>query len=547
MSKVDEIRPFPEYKIIQNDNFSLEAYFGGNSALVEIMDKHNQILKDKLSDPNIKFKDKKTIEDLKNTCKAFGQLLADELNMESLNISLIATTECDASSLLLSAVFDNTEMIKDSSGIDVSHISLNKYIDIENIIQTSSGYKFKDKKNKLGLISVSVGMYQKLEVRQISAIICHEIGHMFQQGVFGSYKYYSDLIVYSHVKVMQDRFGAESERDGTYMRLFKYNSLLYKLFHNAISYFIFPNFLREGIFSKLGLFFYSHTDKRILDEKTFLMNEKSRRNQAIDAKTAKIIIANTIEEIAGPEYDRKKFITERVEDNYDELQIFKNENPGKKKKLSLLNRTRISLIKFFYSSAMFINAIEKNVLNLISLNSYTTSTYMKNVFYKKYEFFADIFASSYGYSSDMYKGLVYLDREEKEVYENIFKDHIFELPIFKPIMLQNIYSYNRKQLNLDVHGTLDQRIDAIYTSLMNELKSNPELTPQQKKDIQNSMIAIKTIDDAYYDDLKKGGFWYKFYDKSIQHRLSGKSNKSVEENILGPLKEVLKEVLKEEK
>lgn len=537
MDKSNKYSNFNDQFIINDDNFSMEYYFGNTSQLPSILDKYSTILKDIFMNDSLDLKKPLEMKFLKENVEEFSNALSKELNMEKVYIEIVNDSDPGAASVVMDMYFDNIETIKNDKGEDISVISVDKYIEIENIIQTPVGYKFKNKKNKFGLISLNVGLFKILEVREISGVICHEIGHMFQQGVFGSYKHYSDLIVYDQVQAMQEKFGKDMDFNGPLEAVFN-NTFSGKIIKSIINYLMYPTFLEEGIFTKIGLFFKKHTGG-LIDDKTFLMKDKERRDKTNPEDTMQKMVMNTAF-ISDGKIDRKKDFSDDVNEKFKELEKYNNKIKTKKDK-NFLERTRFSLLKFFYSLGLFLNAMQKNVLDLITFNSYSIKTYEKTVFYKKYEFFADIFASSYGYSANLYKSLIRAQEDEDKILNKIYQGHILELPILKTFMLYGVYSYERRQQGIDEHGTNRERLISMYTALNNEITNNTELTATQQKEIKNSIAELKIADEAYYADIKAGGFWYKLYGNLIDHKLKYKNNKDVEDKILEPLSKVLKE------
>ena len=188
--------------------------------------------------------------------------------------------------------------------------------------------------------------------------------------------------------------------------------------------------------------------------------------------------------------------------------------------------------------------IDDNVIDVIALNNYTVNQYSKISFYKRYEFFADVFATSYGFGADLFNSLnkineVNLKNVDKELIVGINK-----IPFFKSIAKTNFYILLNKNRKVNVHGTRNERSVNMYTALVHELQSNASLTSDQKKAIQHDIDLINEADEQYYKDMKESGFWFKYYNKLIDERIKGKVSKDTVEEVLKPIEEICKETMK---
>lgn len=531
---------FDDY-VINSDLMSQEAYFGKDSPLSLILIKYVKKLKTMFTkDKKIEeYNDKVFISNLKSVSDNFGIELANELNMEK--ITFVVTPdfkEENANSFGLTA-FENTEIYKDDKQ-EYEYVSLKKYIDLENIVCTKTGYKFKNKKNKLGLIKITAAMLINNETEVVAAFLCHEIGHMFQQGVFGSYKYYSDMMMANDIKRLQTYTEKESSNMPFFTQIFTTGSLIYKLLKSLISYILFPKAITTGLFSKVGLFLYKNIFHRIVDEKTFLMKDKVRYNSddLKNTKDAKEIYAITKEYAAYSKLDRDKFIQNDKDSSYDEYKNLKKEEQSK---LTPFGKLRAYLMKYIAIISLDLDNRQTNWIEFITMSNYTQKVYRDNVYYQKYEYFADIFASSYGFAKSIYKGLIKYDKQNDDMFDDFYNTGFYKIPFINVCTKMHTYTRVREIYLRNEHGTTDQRGTAIYTDLMNELQTNPDLTIEQKKSITEQLKSIKSADDEYINDKRKNsGFLYKWYNKIIDHRING-YDKTVEDKILNPIKEVCME------
>jgi hypothetical protein len=186
-------------------------------------------------------------------------------------------------------------------------------------------------------------------------------------------------------------------------------------------------------------------------------------------------------------------------------------------------------------------------LYFITLSNYSLNTYDENVFYKKYEFFADIFSTSYGFGKSLQKTQFKLEKYSDTEINTKMNSALYKIPIYGALCKYEFYKYMRMNYNSDIHGTNDQRIRAIYTSLVNELKINNSLSIQQKKEIINQINTIKENDELHYTEMKHNGFFYRLYNKMIDKRIKNEINPDVVTDILDLMNSVCIDEIKKKK
>lgn len=542
---LENYKPLPSLKILNNDNIfekSYEVYFGRNAPLSVILLSYAKEIKELLGDPKQKydFKNKSFVNKIKNINENYGAQIATELNVEKCTLNIILDKEVNACCLPLITCFDNRPLDKDGNPID-GKIDLDKYVDIENIVQTKTGYKFKDSKNKLLLINVNIGMIWIGNEEEIAAIICHELGHCFQQGIFGSIKNYSDILYRQEITNLNKRFNYFiKDNDTNFWKIVKLLFPLpgfFKLFSYLISFIFQPNILNFNIFNKLNLFIHKTLLNRVVDEKRFMTKDviaKIDNNEKDDDG----MIAKTNNNLFYNDLDREQEIEGETNDIYKSYQKI---DLYKETKTSKFIQWKIDAWKFFTALALDIDNKQSNFFEFISLSRFAKKNYTKEIFYRKYEYFADIFTSAYGFGPSMYKNI---SREEtninKYITDKVYNRGIYKIPFVKAMAIYSQYKRDRDLAMMDEHGEAYERASAMYTNLLNEIKTNSDLTPAQKKAIENDLKIYKKIDEEYYEQNKKDGCLYKVYNKMLAKKATTKSDK-VENLILGPILEVAKE------
>ena len=541
---LENYKPLPSLKILNSNSIfekSNEVYFGRNAPLSIILLSYAKEVKQLLGDPKQKynFKNKSFVDKIKNTNEKYGAQIATEINAEKCVLNIVLDDDFNASSLLLITCFDNRPLDKDGNPID-GKIDLDKYVDIENIIQTKNGYKFKDSKNKLLSININIGTIWFGNEEEIAAIICHELGHCFQQGIFGSIKNYSDLLYKQEIANLNKRFDYFIKSNDTLF--WKIVKLLFplpgffKLFSYIVSFLFQPNILNFNIFNKMNLFIHKTLLNRVVDEKRFMTKDIIDKINN-DDKSANKMMRIASSNLVCDDIDREQEIEDESNDIYESYQEI---DLSKKNKTSKFTQFKIDVWKFFIALALDIDNKQSNFFEFISLSRFAKKNYTKEIFYRKYEYFADIFASAYGFGPSMYKNISREETNNNKFIDGLYSRGIYKIPFVKAMAIYSQYKRDRDLAMIDDHGEAYERASAMYTNLLNEIKTNSDLTPAQKKAIEIDLKIYKKIDEEYYEQNKKDGCLYKAYNKMLAKKITTKSDK-VEDLILGPILEVAKE------
>lgn len=541
---LENYKSLPSLKILNSNSIfekSNEVYFGRNAPLSIILLSYAKEVKQLLGDPKQKynFKNKSFVDKIKNTNEKYGAQIATEINAEKCVLNIVLDDDFNASSLLLITCFDNRPLDKDGNPID-GKIDLDKYVDIENIIQTKNGYKFKDSKNKLLSININIGTIWFGNEEEIAAIICHELGHCFQQGIFGSIKNYSDLLYKQEIANLNKRFDYFIKSNDTLF--WKIVKLLFplpgffKLFSYIVSFLFQPNILNFNIFNKMNLFIHKTLLNRVVDEKRFMTKDIIDKINN-DDKSANKMMRIASSNLVYDDIDREQEIEDESNDIYESYQEI---DLSKKNETSKFTQFKIDVWKFFIALALDIDNKQSNFFEFVSLSRFAKKNYTKEIFYRKYEYFADIFASAYGFGPSMYKNISREETNNNKFIDGLYSRGIYKIPFVKAMAIYSQYKRDRDLAMIDDHGEAYERASAMYTNLLNEIKTNSDLTPAQKKAIEIDLKIYKKIDEEYYEQNKKDGCLYKAYNKMLAKKITTKSDK-VEDLILGPILEVAKE------
>ena len=310
----------------------------------------------------------------------------------------------------------------------------------------------------------------------------------------------------------------------------------FKLFSYIVSFLFQPNILNFNIFNKMNLFIHKTLLNRVVDEKRFMTKDIIDKINN-DDKSANKMMRIASSNLVCDDIDREQEIEDESNDIYESYQEI---DLSKKNKTSKFTQFKIDVWKFFIALALDIDNKQSNFFEFISLSRFAKKNYTKEIFYRKYEYFADIFASAYGFGPSMYKNISREETNNNKFIDGLYSRGIYKIPFVKAMAIYSQYKRDRDLAMIDDHGEAYERASAMYTNLLNEIKTNSDLTPAQKKAIEIDLKIYKKIDEEYYEQNKKDGCLYKAYNKMLAKKITTKSDK-VEDLILGPILEVAKE------
>lgn len=186
-----------------------------------------------------------------------------------------------------------------------------------------------------------------------------------------------------------------------------------------------------------------------------------------------------------------------------------------------------------------------NMLYTLSMADANMAKIRNETFLQRYEYFADIFASAYGYGAEEYAGTL---MSEVDALNMFFKHEAVGLNKFglgKAMYLNSRYKTIKRVGMNDSHGTAVDRIANIYTMLTREIEVNKTLTTKQKQEILATLEAIEEANKVIVQDqVENKGFWRKYYSELIQARLDNKTLGKTEKELLEPIEKVAIECLK---
>lgn len=529
---------------------SSEAYFGDKAPLAQTLISYSEKIKEFIGEDYNSFKDKKFQAELLRLTNEFGNAIAKDINAERCQIIIPFDPFDNAFAVNLS--FRANTIIKSRSGNYA--LDLDNIVELEDIVITSEGYKYRTASGKILIISINSFVFQSYDARAVAAIIAHEIGHGFQQGIYGVYKGAADALLTYKIETIKSRYGLSDRVPGvdravSNSKFFKFmfkSNFIGRFLWLIISYFMFPEILTEGIFSKIGTFLYKAGFKNIMSENTYLLKERlehdKRRREDKDINNSQLV--GVLAGSGGMKGDKEKLADgyqKSVKEQYKRISTLKDSDLNDYKDMEF-KQSRNMFKNFFKSIGTTVSAMDENFFNLITLSDYTINTYNKISFLKKYEYFADVFATSYGFSTDLYKFIKTSD-DDVEKYLKSKEVGINKIPLFKLIYRANMHKIVRREFQTDPHGSAFQRMTTVYTALQDEIKTNPDLTTSQRKGIQEQMEMMLEMDKQYYEDKRTNDIYYRTFTTYANERLKG-NDKDVEKYVLEPIKQICREEIK---
>ncbi len=527
---------------------SEEVYFGLNSPLSQILLNCAKDLKDYVGDDVSKneknYKNKTWTKGLFSIADKYGDKIAKELNVEKVYFCIAATDENMAFAESMFVYGNYLTKANNKTYIDYDKIAESEDI----VIYPNIGYKYRNSKGKIINICVSTGCIQKITIEQLAGSLAHELGHCFQQGIFGLYKNIADVSVNLEVQNVQRRVITLAESENRFIKLLVKLPAFKRLFKYIVVY-SFGDDTDGAITAAFKKFIIKTLYKKQLSDLTYRMKDKLKEldetgNNELFNDPGNNNIGNILINSCGATDSSKKRdksgknLKEDMKETFDYYKPFNEEEFIKQK-------TKNWIVNFFRSILVDLKYKKINILNTFALTNYSTNQYQKISFYKKYEFFADIFATSYGFGPHIYRDYITEELRNLDILNKLNIVGINHIPFLRASFKYNSYKAIRRSMLADVHGTNTERGRAMYTALMKELENNPDLSEKQIKDIKADITLLKEADDFYINERRdNGGFWFILYNKLVSERINNKIDDKVDELILGPIKNICEESIK---
>jgi Zn-dependent protease with chaperone function len=468
---------------------SEEAFFGDNnlvkmgmiSHIADIREIYSRISNAK----NDKADRKKALLDMEEANKRFGRSISGWFNIEKCYVGVFSQLNAFAYPMMWDENLVKTEGKTKS-------LNKNYMMSLEDIVETKNGFKFKSPNKKIFIIGLGCGFFDYgYTDEEIAGVMLHEVGHCFQQMLVGINANVANTIVHSmllNIHAMLDPF--------------------FTLFTFGMSFLL-------GLCSLGGL-----SEVKEMDE---------------DELAEEILT----QELKGFERDK---LGKEIEESgaKDMKQESKNNNIGTNI-LGIIGQFIIGTIVGIFKTGWyliapiwrFINPLSwgQRILELANINFLREN--------KKYEQFADMFATNYGLGKQLGSALAKLGKAYHRIDLHSL-NWLNYVPVLNVAINLGFYTESSIGTLLDEHPGTKERVVAIYRTCKYEIEHNTELTSQQKKELQAHIEELHKVYEDYVFDLGPRNFVYGLWKRITQASLENEKS-DVEANVLSVLKEKKKE------
>jgi hypothetical protein len=453
---------------------SEEAYFGLDNPFVNSVKAHITEMRSVMERAG-DFRKPSFISEMERISESFGKCVASNVNAESCSISFFRETNA----FCIPMCWDSYASLK-KQGVDVKkHI-----VSLEDIVETSKGYKFKSPERKKLILCIGLGLFDIMSDDEVTSIVFHEIGHAFQHMLVG---------VNGNI---------------TWVRL--HNTII----NNAMLLDIFI------LLSSMGISLFG------IDSLTESRAKKDRlNNTGVDHLNRD----KTVDEL-------KDMQEKEMKDAYDDLK------DGKKKGFNIFFAFWGAFIGLFVG---FIKLTISILYPLFSALNFTKGLYeLANIKWLKknrmFEQFADHFASVYGLGPHLASAL-------KKFGGSHIGPELDSLNFLNYVPLLNVWLAWSHHL-ADSSSTLQSgypdtrgRHAVIYKTLAYELQNNKDLTDKEKKEIQEQMDGVEKIYQEYINTPGSKGVVFRMVHRVVEKSVADVKS-DVEENVLEVLAERQKDI-----
>ena len=533
-------------KMFSTNGLSEESYFGKENPLQYVLDSHVSKLMELLNDRILKH------ETIKKELEKFGKDVAKVLNFDQLHICLSDNYYVENAFSVCLNCQEKVRNVDPKTKI----VSVNEQFlkSLQDMVETKNGYKFKTSKNKIGLVAVSIGLFKgtKYTVREVSAIIAHELGHCFEQCVYDRID--SALLRFAKTAALEGFNLSDIFLDPNYNVIETDEGDAIGIVHNKKSN-VTPEklelmnstFVEGAKKSKEMEVFIDYMSRRQRDKlktglsvmdvvrsisgyaKTILRFRSSVSNKEIRnaGETPLVVLLLGSKRTTG---FMKKVANDLDETLFRRIDMFYRSRNIKRSRLALFP------INFLYGIVGFISNLTFGTListaYAVTFQNARERHINREMYTKKFEQFADTFASSYGYGMELASGLKKLGGYGVFGRKATGVNWMYNLPILNLILYWNDYmNVYKRVLYGDEHGNTDERLNMVYIHLQQELANAPQ---GAKQEIIDSMEEIKNLHKELITGKGVGPISYRIMNRLIIKnkfkstlRLLKKRNRSV--------------------
>lgn len=490
---------------------SEEVYFGKDNPFASEITKHVGELRniyndyEKLIRKNIT--DKVLLARLAATCKKFETSIEKHFNVEKCAFGLM--TDFNACAYPVCCDKQMVERHKKKIRFDKKFTySLN------DIMHTDKGYRFRDKSDKTLIVCLGMGFFKEdLSDREIAAVLFHEFGHCLQQILTSvecefilRYRKATINIVEGYSGLMNKIFGHWFAGRGA--------SVIYTPITTTVY-----AFLR-----------YFNASNRI----AYIHKRMKKNPTKYEQKGLTYINNHDSEFIEGMAMDRKELIGEIEKDRNDIFDDMTKEEEKNRKSSGVFAKIIGGIMSVFKGLGKCIYFTTYPIFQIASfsgLNFLLNGNFLRKE--RRYEQFADVMTYSYGFADEMAGGLM-KDIVKSELLDLNRLNFILYVPLVNAYLVASQAFEMRCRLLMAGYPTGKDRMVGVYKAAEYELRTNTDLTKNQKAELEATIKNLKEEYESYQkiSATKGRNFVLEFYYKLVSKSLEDNNACDIEKNVL---------------
>jgi Zn-dependent protease with chaperone function len=464
-----------------------EAFFGDNNswklgAISQIGLLRELYVQIKAED--ITEQQRKSLEtELKKQCNSFEKIMEREFNIEKAYVGLFV----EANAFAVPLCWDKN-LVKVDEKTNKRTVNNDFRISLEDIVETSNGFRYKDPKQKIFIVGLGLGLFDEgFSDSEIAAVITHEIGHSFQQ-----------LLV-----------GVNTNLASSYIS--QSISAIYMLLSPILT------IGTLGIGTVLGLI-----------SAGALSNEMKEDPEEVGARIIKGSIGSNRED-----YNRETMGKDIK--GYTDNNLKRVKKEPKKGFWTFVGKFFIGIFVGIFLTGKYILypfglvvGFIKNIFLMGNLEFLRKNT--------RFEQFADMFAANYGMGKDLAAALAKLGAKYHKIDLATLNFMVY-VPVINVVL--NLGYYSEQFINgiLDGYPDTRQRISGLYKTCKWELANNKELSPKDKKELEAHIDELQKVYDEYVFSTDSKNWVYRFWAKVTKQTIE-KDDSNIEQNVLQVLKDM---------
>jgi hypothetical protein len=461
---------------------SEEAYFGENNPVKLGLTEHMSNLREifsKITDKTLsQVERKRAASDMEDYCKIIEASMVKWFNIEKAYVGIFQ----DLNAFAYPLMYDKNlvEEVGKKKQVNESY-----RISLEDIVETSNGFRFKTSDKKIFIIGIGCGFFdQGYTDEEVASVVLHEIGHSFQQMLVGINSNLAHNIIHGEIQA-------------THMLL---NPFL-AIFTGGISYIL-------GLVSGVDAANLQGMDEDDLADELIVqqMSQADRDKWGIDVENVT--------------HRDMKNASKRKDGN---------------KVLKAIGNFILGTLGGIILTCVYVITPIWNYINPLSwpqrFYELANLGFLRGI--KRYEQFADMFAANYGLGKQLASALSKMGKEYHKI--NLYTlNWLNYVPILNVAINIGFYSNASICGLIDEHPETKDRIVALYKTCKFEIENNKDLTAKEKKELSDHIAELHKVYEDYVFSTDSRNFVYGLWKRMTRASLE-KEKSTVEENVLSVL------------